>query len=183
MKLKHLAACTALLTVQHPATPLLAQEPVPAVVAPVRPARRDVVKIAAELCATCHGLGLRGGQAPSLVDDHLNYGGDDESIARSIRDGRPAAGMQAWSTVFSDPDIRALVIYLREVGAQWQRDRNELAPPWRNDQVTRSEQHAFRVEEVAGGFQLLTRPKFAGWLRRLHQSPPETRLSGPCRGG
>ena len=39
---------------------------------------------------------------------------------------------------------------------------------------------AFRAEEVAGGFQLLTRPKFAGWLRRLHQSPPGTRLSGPA---
>src|SRR5688500_6307192 len=26
---------------------------------------------------------------------------------------------------------------------------------------------AFRVEEIAGGFQLLTRRKFAAWLRRL----------------
>ncbi len=39
---------------------------------------------------------------------------------------------------------------------------------------------AFRAEEVASGFQLLTRPKFAPWLRRLHQSPPGTRLSGPA---
>jgi segregation and condensation protein B len=39
---------------------------------------------------------------------------------------------------------------------------------------------AFRVEEVAGGFQLLTRPGFGGWLRRLHQSPWEGRLSGPA---
>jgi segregation and condensation protein B len=39
---------------------------------------------------------------------------------------------------------------------------------------------AFRAEEVAGGFQLLSRPKFAGWLRRLHQSTPGTRLSGPA---
>lgn len=38
---------------------------------------------------------------------------------------------------------------------------------------------AFRVEEVAGGYQLLTRPKFATWLRRLEQIPRETRLSGP----
>lgn len=39
---------------------------------------------------------------------------------------------------------------------------------------------AFRVEEVAGGFQLLTRPKFGAWLRRLHQAPVETRLSAPA---
>lgn len=39
---------------------------------------------------------------------------------------------------------------------------------------------AFRVEELAGGFQLLTRPKFGAWLRRLHQAPVETRLSAPA---
>lgn len=39
---------------------------------------------------------------------------------------------------------------------------------------------AFRVEEVAGGFQLMTRAKFGGWLRRLFQVPMETRLSSPA---
>ncbi len=39
---------------------------------------------------------------------------------------------------------------------------------------------AFRVEEVAGGFQLLTRPKYAPWLRRLHSTPVEVRLSAPA---
>ena len=39
---------------------------------------------------------------------------------------------------------------------------------------------AFRAEEVAGGFQLLTRPELASWLRRLTPSMPETRLSGPA---
>jgi segregation and condensation protein B len=39
---------------------------------------------------------------------------------------------------------------------------------------------SFRVENVAGGYQLLTRPKFAAWLRRMAGSPPEFRLSGPA---
>ncbi|HKD36082.1 MAG TPA: SMC-Scp complex subunit ScpB, partial [Pirellulales bacterium] len=39
---------------------------------------------------------------------------------------------------------------------------------------------SFRVEELAGGFQLLTRPMFGPWLRRLLQSPVETRLSAPA---
>lgn len=39
---------------------------------------------------------------------------------------------------------------------------------------------AFRVEELAGGYQLLSRPKFARWLRRLGHVPPETRLSAPA---
>jgi segregation and condensation protein B len=36
---------------------------------------------------------------------------------------------------------------------------------------------AFRVEEVGGGYQLLTRQKFASWLRRLTHVPGEVRLS------
>ena len=37
--------------------------------------------------------------------------------------------------------------------------------------------HAFRVEEIAGGLQLLTRPQFAPWLRRLDHVPGEVLLS------
>jgi segregation and condensation protein B len=39
---------------------------------------------------------------------------------------------------------------------------------------------AFRVEELAGGFQLLTRPRFGPWLRRLLQTSVELRLSPPA---
>jgi segregation and condensation protein B len=39
---------------------------------------------------------------------------------------------------------------------------------------------AFRVEQVAGGYQLLTRRKLAPWLRRLAHVPGETRLSPPA---
>jgi segregation and condensation protein B len=39
------------------------------------------------------------------------------------------------------------------------------------------EGYAFRIEEVAGGMQLLTRPQFSGWLRRLDLVPGETILS------
>jgi segregation and condensation protein B len=39
---------------------------------------------------------------------------------------------------------------------------------------------AFRVEEVAGGYQLLTRRKFSSWLRRLAHIPGEARLSSPA---
>ena len=39
---------------------------------------------------------------------------------------------------------------------------------------------AFRAEAVAGGWQLLTRPKFASWIRRLGSTPREMRLSAPA---
>jgi segregation and condensation protein B len=39
---------------------------------------------------------------------------------------------------------------------------------------------AFRIEQVAGGFQLMTRRLFSTWLRRLGHVPPELRLSAPA---
>lgn len=39
---------------------------------------------------------------------------------------------------------------------------------------------AFRIEDVAGGYQMLTRSPFAAWLRRLEYVPNEIRLSGPA---
>src|SRR5205823_4816389 len=42
---------------------------------------------------------------------------------------------------------------------------------------SKEERAAFRVEEVAGGFQLLTRPGFSPWLRRLGELPASARLS------
>src|SRR5262249_49926612 len=42
------------------------------------------------------------------------------------------------------------------------------------------EQSAFCVEEVAGGWQLMTRPSFGGWLRKLYPTGAATRLSAPA---
>lgn len=50
----------------------------------------------------------------------------------------------------------------------------------RLNRIYDNQQTAFRAEEVAGGFQLLSRPKYSPWLRRLHQTPVETRLSSPA---
>jgi segregation and condensation protein B len=40
---------------------------------------------------------------------------------------------------------------------------------------------AFQVEEVAGGFQLLTRPEYHRWLVRLRHTGNELRLTAPAR--
>jgi len=40
---------------------------------------------------------------------------------------------------------------------------------------------AFQVEEIAGGFQMLTRPEFHPWLVRLKRAGAEVRLTGPMR--
>jgi segregation and condensation protein B len=40
---------------------------------------------------------------------------------------------------------------------------------------------AFQVEELAGGFQLLTRPEYHPWLTRLRRTGNDLRLSGAAR--
>ncbi len=39
------------------------------------------------------------------------------------------------------------------------------------------EGHAFRIVEIAGGYQMLTQPEYNTWLRRLKQSRQESKLS------
>ena len=48
------------------------------------------------------------------------------------------------------------------------------------NQLYDENRRAFRVEEVAGGFELLTRPQFAPYLRRLGHVPQAIRLSSPA---
>jgi segregation and condensation protein B len=40
---------------------------------------------------------------------------------------------------------------------------------------------AFQVEELAGGYQLLTRAEYHPWLVRLRRAATDLRLSGPAR--
>jgi segregation and condensation protein B len=67
----------------------------------------------------------------------------------------------AESAILADAvEARALV---RELNARYDADNS-----------------AFRVEQFAGGFQLLTRPEFSRWLGKLFQSRPQERLSRPA---
>jgi segregation and condensation protein B len=45
-----------------------------------------------------------------------------------------------------------------------------------NDDYTKAG-HAYRVEEIAGGYQMLTLPEYNTWLRRLRHSRQESKLS------
>ncbi len=81
-----------------------------------RPGRLN--EVYAQHCASCHGAQMEGGQAPSMLDDEWAHGGDDESLARSIRVGTPEKGMPAWGAVLSEPEIRAMVIFIREQRAK-----------------------------------------------------------------
>src|SRR5262245_21388929 len=59
----------------------------------------------AQFCASCHGPTLQGGAATSLVDEVWKFGGDDASIAASIRDGRPPTAMTSFKDLINDEQI------------------------------------------------------------------------------
>ena len=81
------------------------------------------------LCANCHGKNLEGAMAPSMLDDVWTNGGDDESLAKSIRTGFPDKGMPAWGSAIPDKEIRAMVIYIRELRAKAARKKPSSSNP------------------------------------------------------
>jgi len=112
--------------------------------------KKDIAKVYQEICANCHGADLSGGQAPTMLDDVWAHGGDDDSLARVIRDGVLEKGMPAFNSVLSDADVRAMVIYLRERRASYSRTRTTQAMP---DAPLTAGGHTFRLETVADGLE------------------------------
>ena len=108
---------------------------------------RDVTKLYAEKCASCHGAEMTGGSASSLVDGVWRYGGDDASIAASIRNGHPEAGMPAMGQDFDGPEIRGLVIYLRERAAGVETAHTKYNVPVPGTTV-QGENASFKLEPV-----------------------------------
>lgn len=103
----------------------------------------------AELCASCHGKNLEGAQAPSMLDDVWIHGGDDESLALSIRNGFPLKEMPAWSAALPEKEIRAMVIYIREQRAKFAREQTVFAKPAESVTV-QSQLHRYRLDTWVG---------------------------------
>ena len=103
-----------------------------------------------ENCASCHGDQMQGASAPSMLDDIWLNGGDDDSLARSIRNGFPDRGMPAWGALIPDKEIRAMVIYMREMRARNDSGQLTFAAP--KDSVTASSAlHSYQVNTWLDG--------------------------------
>jgi aldose sugar dehydrogenase len=116
---------------------------------PPRPAPR----LYAEFCANCHGADLQGNKAGSLLDAKWKNASDDEGLVRVIRKGVAKSGMPTFGGVFSDAEIRALVIFIRE-SATRRGDpavRHTFALP---DGVQHSELYDYRIEKVVDGLDV-----------------------------
>lgn len=75
-------------------------------------------EIFAEQCASCHGdnaKGLKELGAPNLTDAIWFYGGDKQTIVRTISKGR-ANVMPAWTDRLDDATIRQLTLYVHSLG-------------------------------------------------------------------
>jgi len=97
------------------------------------------------LCANCHGKNLEGGMAPTMLDDIWTNGGDDESLAKSIRTGFPDKGMPAWGAAIPEKEIRAMVIYVRELRAKSLLAKTQFIKP--ADSITaQSQLHDYRLD-------------------------------------
>lgn len=102
-----------------------------------------------QLCSNCHGANLEGGQAQSLLDDVWVAGGDDESLARSIRQGFPDKGMPTWGDAIPEKEIRAMVIYIRELRSKHERGQITFVKPADSMAVT-SKLHEYRLDTWVG---------------------------------
>ncbi len=104
----------------------------------------------AQLCANCHGAKMEGAQAPSMLDEVWAHGGDDESLARSIRQGYPEKGMPAWSAALTEKDIRSMVILIREQRAKARQAQEEITKPV--DAITvKSQLHGYQLNTWVDG--------------------------------
>ncbi len=65
------------------------------------------------LCASCHGLEMRGGTGTALVQSSVVAGGDEAALARIIREGAGGGAMPAFGGALSDEEIGGLVALIR----------------------------------------------------------------------
>jgi len=63
-------------------------------------------------CSLCHGPQMEGGRASALIKDKWKYGGDRQSINKSIREGIPNTEMIRWEGILPAERIEKLTDYI-----------------------------------------------------------------------
>jgi glucose/arabinose dehydrogenase len=99
-------------------------------------------------CALCHGEELEGGLGGPLLGK-LDYAETDAELAAWIREGNTDLQMPAFSEVLSEPEIRALVIYIRE--KRLQAEEPSSAASLQPGVTYEAGGHRFQVEVVTEG--------------------------------
>lgn len=63
-------------------------------------------------CGSCHGMTLKGGLGPSLLEQRLKNL-DDNFLFLTIKHGRPGTPMPPWKTQLTDNEIHWIIHLLR----------------------------------------------------------------------
>ena len=63
-------------------------------------------------CGSCHGMTLKGGLGPSILEEDLKKW-SDEQLFTVIKWGRPKLVMPPWKDIFTDQEIQWIIKYLR----------------------------------------------------------------------
>jgi len=82
------------------------------------------------VCYDCHsrdGSGISDYGAPSLIDDDWLFGGDDQTLYKSIYDGRHGK-CPAWINKLSFATIRAIAVYVHSVSQESPTSPNNQPP-------------------------------------------------------
>lgn len=118
-----------------------------------QPPERDVATLYADFCSSCHGSRMEGGKGPRLIDGQWKHGGDHASLVRSIRNGYAAYGMPGFAATIDEAEGNAPAAYLIESATR------RVDPPLGEETglppgVQRSEEHSYRIQSVAEGFDV-----------------------------
>jgi segregation and condensation protein B len=105
-------------------------------------------------------------------EDRETFGSGPVPYRRSPKMARVEAALLVADTALSTRKLTQYALLADAAKARTLIDQLNVA----YDQ-TRS---AFRIERVATGYQLLTRPKFAPWLDKLHERQARLKLSAPA---
>ena len=114
---------------------------------------RNPPKIWVDVCQRCHGDTGGNGSAQSLLDDQWIGDGSNDWLFESIDKGVPDRGMPAYGETLTDEEIRALVIYIRELRSQHERggvEGGHVADHTRYE----SKLHDFTVTTVVDGLEI-----------------------------
>lgn len=103
-------------------------------------------------CAGCHGEAMQGARAASLLDDQWTYGGDDDALLRTIREGRADAGMPAFGGVLNEPRIREIIFMIRSAASQ-AKGRPATRATRSVDGVIASARHTFRLTTLTDALE------------------------------
>ncbi|UKM64387.1 PQQ-dependent sugar dehydrogenase [Flavobacteriaceae bacterium GSB9] len=112
--------------------------------------KMKVADIYKNLCSSCHDSGAIGG---SLTDGIWKSENSDYAILKSIKYGIPEKGMVAFNNTLTDEQLRAIVVYIRELEAMGENNPANKKNYSGANGIIRTQYHTYKVNKLVEGFR------------------------------